>query len=212
MYLLSGAKDNWWCPAHNSSFENIVTPLRVWIRSSTVGLGCPWLIALFAILISTHNRTSPLFLGITTRGNIHGVGPSTFWIIPCLSRLLSSAVRTFSCESGNDKQVEQLEGWSGLCAVWLRHFSAFQFLWTDLGISELVAHRRVGCDQPAWSWRQSRGGQTLFCSWGVIHGYLVGMDGWSSAVVFRVYGCIELSEYCDLWLGTVGKDAFCGWL
>ena len=55
----------------------------------TVGLGClSRLIALFAILMSIHRHTSPFFLGIMTRGETHGVDPSTFSMIPCFSRKL----------------------------------------------------------------------------------------------------------------------------
>ncbi len=64
MYGLSGASGIWWYPDQRSCFENTVAPLRMLIRWSTVGVGClSRLIALFAILISTYNLTSPLFLG-----------------------------------------------------------------------------------------------------------------------------------------------------
>ena len=49
--------------------------------------------------IDTHLK-SPVFLGSMTRGDIHGVGPSTFSIIPCLSRLSSSADMCFLMQKG----------------------------------------------------------------------------------------------------------------
>ena len=90
MYRHSGAIMSWWYPDLRSSFENTVAPFKVWIRSM-VGVG--WrshLIALFAIRMSTHIRTSPFFFGITTNSDTHGVGPSTLSIMFCCSRLISS--------------------------------------------------------------------------------------------------------------------------
>ena len=90
IYRLSGAKVSWWYPALRSNFEKTVAPLKVWVRSSIVGIGCcSRTIARFATRMSTEMRTSPSFLGVTTSGDTHGVGPLTFSIIPCCSRLLS---------------------------------------------------------------------------------------------------------------------------
>ena len=84
------------------------------IRSLTVGLGCcSRFLAFFAIFISTQTRTSPVFLGIMTRGDIHGVGPSTFSIISCLSRLLCSAAMHFLIWKG----IRQT-GWATRGTVW----------------------------------------------------------------------------------------------
>ena len=47
--------------------------------SSTVGIGCPYLImALFARLMSTHSLISPDGFGTTQTWLTHGVSPSTF--------------------------------------------------------------------------------------------------------------------------------------
>lgn len=74
-------------------YKNTVAPLRVCVRSSTVGLRCrSQVIALFAILILTQTLTSLLFFGI-------GKYPWSRSIVSqlslCLSRLSSSAAMPF---------------------------------------------------------------------------------------------------------------------
>ena len=72
-----------------SNLVETVLLLRSCRISPTVGIGCRSLtIALFACLISTHRRRSPLGLGITTTGEIQEVVLSTFSIA---SRATSSS-------------------------------------------------------------------------------------------------------------------------
>ena len=90
IYLLSGARDNWWYPDLKSNLENTVALLRECIKSSTVGLGTRYLsIALLAICILMRKPTSLFLLGIITNGEIHGVGPSTFLMMSSFSNLYS---------------------------------------------------------------------------------------------------------------------------
>ena len=71
----------------------MVAQLSVKIKSSNVGIGCLSLfMARFAILMSTHTLTSPLFFGVITSGDTHRVGPLTRSIMPFSSRLSSSAL------------------------------------------------------------------------------------------------------------------------
>ena len=101
MYRLSGASDSWWYPALKSSLEKTVDPFRVCVRSSTVGLGwrSRWM-AWLALLMSTHMQASPFFFGVATNGETHGVGPSTFSMIPCFSRFSSSCSTFFLMWNG----------------------------------------------------------------------------------------------------------------
>ena len=76
-------RGTWWYPALRSSLQNTVASFKVCMRSSSIGMGCHFLImAWFAAPISTQKRTLPFFFGVITSGEIQGVGPYTHSIIP----------------------------------------------------------------------------------------------------------------------------------
>jgi len=166
MYQLSGARDSWWYPDRKYSFENTVAVLRVWIRSSTVGLGCcfQW-ITLLAILISTQIRTFSFFLGMMTIGEIHGVGPApVIWQTddlsfgcnwcPCVhpwSCLLPSGKTEFS------KMVRSAFHTYGTSGLWLRKVLAYETRQTHsfdtcLGLGTLIMTLDIVFDlsEPNW--------------------------------------------------------------
>ena len=72
MYLDWGDSIIWWYSEQRSNFENNVAPFKVWIRSFMIGVGWhSWVIALFALRMSTHMCTTPFFFGINTNGDTH---------------------------------------------------------------------------------------------------------------------------------------------
>ena len=60
-----------------------------------------------ALFILTQSHTSSFFFGMIITGETHGVGSSTFSMIPCYSKCSSSFSTFFKSEMEYDEHLEQ---------------------------------------------------------------------------------------------------------
>ena len=102
MYRQDSSSSSWWYALDRSNLLKTVDPLRSAIRSSTVGMGCfSRSMASLALRMSMQILTPPpVFLGTSTTGLTHGVGPVTSSMTSRVFRRDSSASTSFRTWKG----------------------------------------------------------------------------------------------------------------
>ena len=92
--------------------------------------------------MSTHNRTSPSFLGTMTSGETNGVGPSTFSIIPCCSKGPFTLCNVYKTRNINVCQCLQMHSMTNLAVV---NISYLKFSSNARGIMDSGSRMRCCC-------------------------------------------------------------------
>ena len=127
--------------------------------------------ALFTNRMSTHILTLPFVLGMTTNGDTRGVGPSTFSMIPLLTRFLIP----LSLSVWHERELAHLGCWAtGWIEVLMWSLTVTSFSWPmppkSVGNFFFNASCREDTGVTLLIWR-FRSGQQLTSNWEEIHGF-----------------------------------------